>query len=567
MIKIDPQQIKEQKHQAEASRDARRASLDQARLRIYLAEKQQDSTIVQSKNSVAVAQANLDSNQATSNQQIRQAHANIATTRNLLEQDQISLNQSQIALQQAEIQLQQYQSNSRASKINYENAKAEYNRSKELFQKKFISKKSLEDAKASYATSTSQYESARQNVESQIRTVESQSQNIEARNRAIENRKTTLKLEGLNLESTKSAQEARQKQLDAELKNTQTRLQEILETAEQEKELTVHSEVGAQAALLESESRLKSETERLEWTTMVAPISGKITKLSVEEGEIITSGRSAFSQGPAILTIADLSKMVVKTYINEVEIAKVVIGQKVEIHVDAYPKETFQGIVSEIAPSADVQQRTSSGIVTFEVMIEVIGSPPQLMPGMSADIDIIITEKSDILQLPIESVIISEVLTVRANIPPMQLSKLQIDQEITIENLVGKQFKSTVGKISPDKSFGNVEILLDKSARGIRTGPTEIKIHLPNGDMLNGIETNIDSEKKYFVQLDDGTTTKKAKKGKKGEIEEKGLRKRIEVGQRNNSHFEIINGVADGDRIFVPSMKQLTQQDRDRDRD
>jgi len=317
--------------------------------------------------------------------------------------------------------------------------------------------------------------------------------------------------------------------------------------------------------LLESESRLKSETERLEWTTMVAPISGKITKLSVEEGEIITSGRSAFSQGPAILTIADLSKMVVKTYINEVEIAKVMIGQKVEIHVDAYPKENFQGIVSEIAPSADVQQQTSSGIVTFEVVIDVIGSPPQLMPGMSADIDIIITEKSDILQLPIESVIISEVLTVRANIPPMQLSKLQLDQEITIENLVGKQFKSTVGKISPDKSFGNVEILLDKSARGIRTGPTEIKIHLPNGDMLNGIETNIDSEKKYFVQLDDGTTTKKAKKGKKGEIEEKGLRKRIEVGQRNNSHFEIINGVADGDRIFVPSMKQLTQQDRDRD--
>ena len=565
LIKIDPQQIKEQKHQAEASRDARRASLDQAKLRIYLAEKQQDSTIVQSKNSVAVAQANLDSNQATSNQQIRQAQANIATTRNLLEQDRISLNQSKIALQQAEIQLQQYQSNSRSSKINYDNAKAEYNRSKELFQKKFISKKSLEDAKANYATATSQYESARKNVESQIRTVESQSQNIDARNRAIENRKTTLKLDELNLESTKSAQEARQKQLDAELKNTQTRLQEILETAEQEKELTVHSEVGAQAALLESESRLKSETERLEWTTMVAPISGKITKLSVEEGEIITSGRSAFSQGPAILTIADLSKMVVKTYINEVEIAKVMIGQKVEIHVDAYPKENFQGIVSEIAPSADVQQQTSSGIVTFEVVIDVIGSPPQLMPGMSADIDIIITEKSDILQLPIESVIISEVLTVRANIPPMQLSKLQLDQEITIENLVGKQFKSTVGKISPDKSFGNVEILLDKSARGIRTGPTEIKIHLPNGDMLNGIETNIDSEKKYFVQLDDGTTTKKAKKGKKGEIEEKGLRKRIEVGQRNNSHFEIINGVADGDRIFVPSMKQLTQQDRDRD--
>ena len=567
LIRIDPQQIEEQKHQAEASRDALQASLDQAKLRIYLAEKQQDSTIVQTKNSVEVAQANLDSNQATSNQQTHQAKANIATTQNLLEQDHISLNQSEIALQQAEIQLQQYQSNSGSSKVNYDNAKAEYNRNKELFQKKFISKKSLEDAKARYATAASQYESTRKNVESQLRTVESQRQNIDARNRAIENRKTTLRLEELNLESIKSAQKARQKQLGAELKNAQTRLQQVLETSEQEKELTVHSEVGAQAALLESESRLKSQTERLEWTTMIAPISGKITKLSVEEGEIITSGRSAFSQGPAILTIADLSKMVVKTYINEVEIAKVKIGQKVEILVDAYPQQTFQGIVSEIAPSADVQQRTSNGIVTFEVMVEVIGSPPQLMPGMSADIDIIITEKSDILQLPIESVIISEVLTVQANIPPEHLNKLQIDQEMTIENLVGKQFKSTVGEIFPDKILGNAEILLDKSARRIRTGPTEIKILFQNGDVLNGIETNIDSEKKYFVQLDDGTTTKRGKKGKKGEIEEKGLRKRIEVGQRNNSHFEIISGLADGDRIFVPSMKQLTQQKQDRDKD
>ena len=567
LIRIDPQQIEEQKHQAEASRDALQASLDQAKLRIYLAEKQQDSTIVQTKNSVEVAQANLDSNQATSNQQTHQVKANIATTQNLLEQDHISLNQSEIALQQAEIQLQQYQSNSGSSKVNYDNAKAEYNRNKELFQKKFISKKSLEDAKARYATAASQYESTRKNVESQLRTVESQRQNIDARNRAIENRKTTLKLEELNLESIKSAQKARQKQLGAELKNAQTRLQQVLETSEQEKELTVHSEVGAQAALLESESRLKSQTERLEWTTMIAPISGKITKLSVEEGEIITSGRSAFSQGPAILTIADLSKMVVKTYINEVEIAKVKIGQKVEILVDAYPQQTFQGIVSEIAPSADVQQRTSNGIVTFEVMVEVIGSPPQLMPGMSADIDIIITEKSDVLQLPIESVIISEVLIVQANIPPEHLNKLQIDQEMTIENLVGKQFKSTVGEIFPDKILGNAEILLDKSARRIRTGPTEIKILFQNGDVLNGIETNIDSEKKYFVQLDDGTTTKRGKKGKKGEIEEKGLRKRIEVGQRNNSHFEIISGLADGDRIFVPSMKQLTQKKQDRDKD
>jgi len=94
--------------------------------------------------------------------------------------------------------------------------------------------------------------------------------------------------------------------------------------------MTRHSETSAQAGLLEAESALKAQAERFKWTTVHAPMSGTVTTLAVEEDEIITSGRLAFSRGgPAILKIADLTRMVVKTRINEVEIAKIKFDQKV----------------------------------------------------------------------------------------------------------------------------------------------------------------------------------------------------------------------------------------------
>ena len=81
----------------------------------------------------------------------------------------------------------------------------------------------------------------------------------------------------------------------------------------------------------------ESQHERYEWTTVIAPMAGTITRLTVEEGEIITSGRSAFSRGDAIMRIADLDQMIVRTQINQVEIGKIKEDQRAEISVDSYP--------------------------------------------------------------------------------------------------------------------------------------------------------------------------------------------------------------------------------------
>ncbi len=561
LLQIDDKQILEQKKQAEANKEAREAELKQAELRIEITDKQQTSSLLQAQNSVAKARAALTSFIANKNQRINEAKTLVVTTQNELNQAKINLSQAEIAHEQAKLSLDRGNTAVKSSKISFETADAEYNRNKDLYEKKLVSKRALEESQTQLANAVSQYETAQKEVESQLNTITSQSQNIEAMKEVIESRKATLTLNQQNVETLKESQKAQEKQLQVDLENAEARLEQIQETIDEEKELTKHARVGAQASLLQAESQLKSQEERHGWTTVTAPISGTITRLIVEEGEIITSGRSAFSRGDAIMRIADLNQMIVRTQINQVEIGKIKIDQRAEITVDSHPNSIFEGRVREISPSATQQnQQNPNAVITFEVDIEVIGSPPELRPGMSADVDIIVFEEPGILQLPIAAVLNPEIFTVKANLTTDALTQFQPGQELKMRSLIGKEFNGRVGQVSPKKQRGNLEILLDEKQQGLRTGPTEIIIVLSDQKQLTGIEARIDSERQFFVRLDTGESHKKDEDQK-----EKGAKTHIKVGQRNNTHFQIIAGLKEGDRVFVPSMMELTQGSGDND--
>ena len=552
LLQIDDEQILEQRKQAQANLDAREAELKRAQLRIKITEKQQESSLAQSANSVVKAQATLDSFVANTQQRITEAETLVATTQNSLDQDNIALKQAEIALGQARLTLERAESSVESAKISFETTESEHTRNEELFEKKLISKQALEDSQRQLVIAKSNYDTALKEVESQKETIKSQDENLNARKEAIESRKSTLELNKKNIETLKKSREAQRKQYAAELEDSQTRLQQIQETTEEEKELTIHSRVSAEASLLQAQSQLDSQKERYDWTTVRAPIAGTITQLIVEEGEIITSGRSAFSRGEAIMRIADLDQMIVRTQINQVEIGKIVEGQRAEITVDSYPGRVFPGRVSEISPSATRRgPQNQSSVITFEVDVEVIGSPPELLPGMSADVDIIVFEESNVLQLPIPSVLSPEIFTVKANVNSASLGQFQEGQRLKIRNLIGKEFPGQVGKIDPEKTRGNLEILLEGDQKGLRKGPIEISIVISDQNVLPDVEAEVSSERQYFVKLDTGESSKNK--------EEKGVKTHITIGQRNNTHFQITGGLKEGDRVFVPSMQELTK--------
>ena len=376
-------------------------------------------------------------------------------------QDNIALEQAKIELNRAEIRFAELETELESIKVDRANAESEWNRNKELFEKKLVSKKSLEEAESRYASADSQYKTAEQRLKSQEQTVNSQKKTIATRETAIANRQLTKTYQDLNLQELGKMRTAEEEEKRLQLQIAQTRLKEILDTIDNEKTVTEQGAVSAQANLLRRQSSLKNQEEQLEWTVIRAPMAGTVTLLEIEEGEIVTSGRSAFSQSPPLMTIADLSKMVVKTYINEVDMERLRMDQQANIKVDAYKNKIYEGRVAEISPSGEERDN----IITFEVMVEVVGSPSELRPGMSADVDVVTYEEKDVLMLPIDAVQ-DETSAIATAQVGAAADAFKTDQEIELKTLTGKSFNGKITSISGDR----LTISLDSSQRGLRDG-------------------------------------------------------------------------------------------------
>lgn len=171
----------------------------------------------------------------------------------------------------------------------------------------------------------------------------------------------------------------------------------------------------ARADVRQIENQLAQQSVQLAETRIVAPISGDVTGKYQEEGELIASATAGFAQGAAVVSIADLSKMLVRVNINEVDVARVKVGQAVEISVDSVPGKRFAGRVSSISAAAigkslkrDVAsagQTTGTGsVVRFEVKVTVDNADRRLRPGMTAVVDIILDRHKSVLTLPAEAV-------------------------------------------------------------------------------------------------------------------------------------------------------------------
>ena len=141
-----------------------------------------------------------------------------------------------------------------------------------------------------------------------------------------------------------------------------------------------------------------------QWARITAPATGVIIGRGVEEGETVVGGTSAFGGGTELFTMADLSTLLVKAAINEVDIGKVKKGDRVALTVDAFPGDTAQGVVRLVPPAARLQER----VRVFDVEIVVTGGPRVLRPGMTANVRISGPVRTETLRVPVEAVLLKE---------------------------------------------------------------------------------------------------------------------------------------------------------------
>ena len=140
-----------------------------------------------------------------------------------------------------------------------------------------------------------------------------------------------------------------------------------------------------------------------------SPIDGIITRLNIEEGENVMTG-TMNNPGTVIMTIADLSILEAEIEVDETDIVSVEMGQEATVTIDAFPDVEFPAVVTEVGKSPINAQAAASGqAINFKVVVRLTDTVPGARPGLSCTSDIVTAERSEVLAVPIQALILREV--------------------------------------------------------------------------------------------------------------------------------------------------------------
>lgn len=149
----------------------------------------------------------------------------------------------------------------------------------------------------------------------------------------------------------------------------------------------------ARGGVEQAKEALKMVEIKLGYTKLYSPLSGIVLSEHIEPGEYVVPGT-------AVVTVADLQDLWLRAYINETDLGRVKVGQKVEVTTDSYPDKKYQGRISFIASEAEftpktVQTQQQRVKLVYRIKIEIDNPKMELKPGMPADAAIILSESSE----------------------------------------------------------------------------------------------------------------------------------------------------------------------------
>ena len=162
----------------------------------------------------------------------------------------------------------------------------------------------------------------------------------------------------------------------------------------------------AQEEVSRSTAAVQGSADNLSKCKFSAPFEGVVSALNVEQGEIVVTG-TMNNAGTQILTVSDLSTMIVRADVDETDVVDMKVGQKAKITVDALPDTSYQGTVLEIGNTAKRNEVGQvEGQTNFEVKVVFDQSVPQVRPGMTADVEIETATHAKAQAVPIQAVVV-----------------------------------------------------------------------------------------------------------------------------------------------------------------
>ena len=271
-------------------------------------------------------------------------------------------------------------------------------------------------------------------------------------------------------------------------------------------EVTKATKQSAYFNVQSASATVNEARDNLGRTIIYAPADGTISVLNVELGERVLGTQQM--AGTEILRVANLNNMEVEVDVNENDIVKIKVGDEAKVEVDAYLKKQFKGIVTSISNSASTAL-TADQVTNFKVKIRILkesyqdlleGKPASyspFRPGMTATVDIVTKTKTNVLAVPISSVVVkSDTMAVKeSKVDVAELTEKEpipkIDKKLECVFVkVGDKAKIRIIKTGIQDDT-NIEVITGlKKGDVVITGPyTTVSKELNSGDKVTKEKT------------------------------------------------------------------------------
>ena len=200
----------------------------------------------------------------------------------------------------------------------------------------------------------------------------------------------------------------------SELRKTNANLisAEAVEQAQQAYDVAVANYQSTESQVDQARASLQEAKDNLGKTRIYAPISGRVTRLAVEEGEVAVPGTFSRETG-LLMTVADLGVILAKVDVDETDVVRLTLGDSVSVAIDAFPDTAFVGRVTRIGNSAKLAAQQGGGQTTdravdFEVEVMLDQPPADIRPDLSATARIVTETRKQVPSIPIIALTVRE---------------------------------------------------------------------------------------------------------------------------------------------------------------
>ncbi|HMH82167.1 MAG TPA: efflux RND transporter periplasmic adaptor subunit [Gemmatimonadales bacterium] len=277
--------------------------------------------------------------------------------------------------------------------------------------------------------------------------------------------------------------------------------QEQLEQAQTAFDIGESNLNAAQHQVDQARAAVQSARDNLRKTTLLAPMTGRVTRLAVEEGEVAVP--STFSKDIGLLlTVSDLSVIQAKVKVDETDVVRVHVGDSVEVSIDAFPDTAFVGRVTKVSDSS-VRDATSAATgqsdraVDYEVEVTLDKPPADIRPDLSATARVVTDTRKQVLSIPIIALTVRENNPVSTELRPVDTTgtrkKKEAEGVFAVKDGVATFRPVKVG-IAGDEYFEVTDGL--KAGETIVAGPYQAIRDLKEGARVRAMKQSADSAKK-----------------------------------------------------------------------